>query len=86
MDIANTCIANQSPTHCQHTHRLIGCFAIQASEEPEKIKVMMTTTDRETLLSQLLIPTHTHELHKSLVKKLSGLPKTILRKAALEHQ
>jgi hypothetical protein len=83
MDIANTCFANQSPTHTD-THRLIGCFAIQASEEPEKIQGD-DDHNRHTLLSQLLTP-HTHKLHKSLVKILSGLPKTILKKAALEHQ
>lgn len=86
MDIANTFIANQSPTHSQQTHQLIGCFAIQASGKPEKIKAMMTSTERQTDTTEPTTDPPTHTLHKSLVQKLSGLLKTILKKAALEHQ
>jgi hypothetical protein len=73
-------IANTQPTDIS-THRLFCHSSFWGAREDQGDDDPNRETDRHYWLTP---PTHT--LHKSLVKKLSGLPKTILKKAALEHQ
>jgi hypothetical protein len=61
-------IANTQPTHSQQTHQLIGCFAIQASGKPEKIKAMMTTTERQTDSTEPTTDPPTHTTQESSTK------------------